>query len=243
MHLIPGALGDPAADVLVEQVDVLGPAAAGGEPGFVDHLRVPDQRAAPARRSTGRWWRWPPRSRRRSGRCCEARCWWSGCRGAARPCRAGRRRSGPGPTAVMIGSRMLMSMTWPWPPLRSRCTAPSVAAEDAAMPQMLSASPKAGSVGGPSGSPVRCGETAHRLREGAEARPRGVRPGLAEPGEPHDDQAGVDLVQLVRVRAPSARGCRAEVLDDDVGGRRQAQEQLRPFGRGQARGRRSACCG
>ncbi len=31
-----------------------------------------------------------------------------------------------------------------------------VAAEEAAIPQMVSASPKAGSVGGPSGSPVRC---------------------------------------------------------------------------------------
>ena len=36
--LVPGALGDPAADVLVEQVGVLGPGAAGGEPRLVDDL-------------------------------------------------------------------------------------------------------------------------------------------------------------------------------------------------------------
>ena len=53
----------------------------------------------------------------------------------------------------MIGSRMLRSTTWPLP-VASRWRRAISAAEDAAMPQMLSASPKAGSVGGPSASPV-----------------------------------------------------------------------------------------
>ena len=53
------------------------------------------------------------------------------------------------------------------------------------------------------------GEAAHRLGEGAEAGARGVRPGLAEPGDPGDDQTGVELVQRRRGRGPSARGCRA----------------------------------
>ena len=82
-HVVAGALGDPVADVGVEQVGVLGPAAAGGEPRLVDDLGV----ARPARSTRsaialGAGGDGDPVSRRRSGRCCAARCWSTGCRDA-----------------------------------------------------------------------------------------------------------------------------------------------------------------
>ena len=41
--LVAGARGDPAADVVVEEVGVLGAGVAGREPRLVDHLGVADQ--------------------------------------------------------------------------------------------------------------------------------------------------------------------------------------------------------
>jgi hypothetical protein len=58
-----------------------------------------------------------------------------------------------GPSAVTIGSRMLMSMTCPRP-VRSRSRSAISTAPTVAMPQIESARPKGGRVGGPSASPV-----------------------------------------------------------------------------------------
>ncbi len=62
---------------------------------------------------------------------------------------------GPGPTAAMMGSRMLRSTTWPVPSPASRWYSAIIVADDAAIAQIESASPKAGSVGGASAGPVR----------------------------------------------------------------------------------------
>src|SRR5690606_16074146 len=70
-------------------------------------------------------------------------------------------------------------------------------------------------------------EPAHRLRQRAECRPRGVRSGLAEPGDAGEDDAGVALPHLLVAAPPAFEGSRAEVLHHHVGGLHQPQEQLR----------------
>ena len=80
-----------------------------------------------------------------------------------------------------------------------------MAALEAAIPQMLSARPNAGSVGGPSASPVNW--RPYRLG-GCRIGAGGVRPGLAEAGD-SDDHQRVDLVQLLR--PPALQRAGAEV--------------------------------
>ena len=69
-------------------------------------------------------------------------------------------------------------------------------------------------------------DTAHRLADGAESGPRRVRPGLAEPGHPGDDQAGVDLPEPFRGEAPALQRARPEVLQQHVGPGREAADQI-----------------
>ena len=91
----------------------------------------------------------------RSGRCCAARCWPSGCRAGAGSRRAGRRRSAAG-----RGSSAAARAATGRSPARGRrgrgAAAPSVTAYAPASAAIPSARPNGGSVGGPSGSPVMC---------------------------------------------------------------------------------------
>ena len=74
------------------------------------------------------------------------------------------------------------------------------------------------------------GEPAHRLGQGAEAGAPGVRAGLAEPGDPHDHQRRIDVVQLLGADAPPLQRARAEVLHDDVGVGGQPEEERGALG-------------
>ncbi len=73
------------------------------------------------------------------------------------------------------------------------------------------------------------GEPAHRLGDGSEAGPPGVRAGLAERRHPGDHQRRVGGVELLGPEAPAFQRARAEVLDQHVGACRQPQQQRRPF--------------
>ena len=70
------------------------------------------------------------------------------------------------------------------------------------------------------------GKPAHRLDQRAEARQRGVGPGLAEARHPHDDQPGVGLVQHIGAEPHLLQGARPVVFDEDVGGGDQPQQRV-----------------
>ena len=95
------------------------------------------------------------------------------------------------------------------------------------MPQMLSASPNAGSVGGPSCLAGEVGESAHRLGERAETRAAGVGTVLPESRHPDQHQARVEFPQPIGSQAPFLQRARAEVLYHDIRGGCQAAEHLR----------------
>jgi hypothetical protein len=60
-------------------------------------------------------------------------------------------------------------------------------------------------------------EAAERLGERAEARFLALRAGLAEAGDAHDHEAGIDLVQQLGAETPALEPTRPEVLDEHVG--------------------------
>ena len=71
------------------------------------------------------------------------------------------------------------------------------------------------------------GQAGHRLGEGAEGAAFGVRPGLAESGDPQHHQGRVDLLQIVGPEAPFLQHPGPEVLDHHVGlGDQPAQDVL-----------------
>ena len=98
------------------------------------------------------------------------------------------------------------------------------------MPEMESARPIDGRVGGPSGCPVMAANPRHGLGEGAEAGPVAVGAVLAEPGDPDQHQAGVEIVQHVPTDAPALQRARAEVLDHHIGLGGQARNTSAPSG-------------
>ena len=81
-------------------------------------------------------------------------------------------------------------------------------------------------------------DAAHRLADGAEPGPRRVRPGLAEPGHPGDDQARVDLPEPVRAEAPALQRARPEVLQQHVGPFGEPADQILAAGIAQVDGDR-----
>ncbi len=101
---------------------------------------------------------------------------------------------GAGPTAVMIGSRMAEVDDLALPPARSRGDSAIIVADDAAIAADAVGEAERRQGRRPVGRAGHRGEPAHRLGQGAEAGPLRVRPVLAEAGDPHDDQARIDLV-------------------------------------------------
>ena len=102
------------------------------------------------------------------------------------------------------------------------------------MPAIESASPKAGSVGGPSACPVRWAKpliASARVPKPARAAYGPVWP---KPVIRATHQTGVELEQHVGGEAPALEGAGPEVLDQHVGGGDQAAEDLGALGGGQA---------
>jgi hypothetical protein len=70
------------------------------------------------------------------------------------------------------------------------------------------------------------GKAAHRLDQRAEPRQRRVRPGLAETGDAHDDEAGIFREQHIGAEPDLLERPRAKILDQDVGGGDEALERV-----------------
>ena len=66
------------------------------------------------------------------------------------------------------------------------------------------------------GEAVDVADPAHRLRDGGEAGPLRVRPGLPVAGDTRQHEAGVDLAQPVVAEIPPLERPGPEVLDHDV---------------------------
>ena len=73
-------------------------------------------------------------------------------------------------------------------------------------------------------------EAAHRLGQRPERAPLRVRAGLAEAGHAQHDEPGVELVQPVGPEPPALHHAGPEVLDQHVGVRDEALEQLAALG-------------
>src|SRR4029077_9468206 len=72
-------------------------------------------------------------------------------------------------------------------------------------------------------------QPAHALGDLVDARPLGVRPALAEPGNAAVDDARIDLLDRLVIDAEPKFYLRAEILDDDVGLLRQLEEDRLAF--------------
>jgi hypothetical protein len=103
--------------------------------------------------------------------------------------------------------------------------------------------PEGGQRRRPVGLAGQVGEAAHRLHQRAERGAIAVGAVLAEAGDAHDDQAGVDLVQPLGSEAPALEGAGPEVLHQDVGVPHEVEEQIGALRHGRGGDRRSACCG
>ena len=86
------------------------------------------------------------------------------------------------------------------------------------------------------------GESAHRLGDRPEAGPLGVRAGLSERSDPGDDESRVGGEQRVGTEAPALERARAEVLDQHVAARDQAQQHVGALAARRGRASPSACC-
>ena len=143
------------------------------------------------------------------------------------------------PSIIMIGSMIATSTTWPRP-LASALRSPAVTAKLVASAAMPSARPNGGSVGGPSGSPVRAAKPliASAIDPNPGRDPYG-------PNCPNAVTLAITRRGLAacssRARFPSARAFRAEVLDQHVGASSRPRSSSAPSA---ARGRasRCACC-
>ena len=80
------------------------------------------------------------------------------------------------------------------------------------------------------------GQPGHRLGQGAEGAALGVRPGLAEPGDPQHHQGWVDLLQIRRAESPFLQHSGAEVLDHHVGLGDQAAQDVLTLGFAEVQG-------
>src|SRR5262245_10893712 len=69
-------------------------------------------------------------------------------------------------------------------------------------------------------------DTAHRLRDAAEAGLLAVGTGLAISRDAHENQAGVGPRQILGTEAPAFHGAGAKVLDEDVRLQRQLSGQV-----------------
>ena len=98
------------------------------------------------------------------------------------------------------------------------------------MPQMLSARPNAGRVGGPSGRAGEVGEAAHRLGERAETGPR-RRTGPVCPNPVSRTRIRPGLTSCSRSGPRPQRSSvpGRKFSTSDVGGRGQPEEQPRPL--------------
>ena len=101
------------------------------------------------------------------------------------------------------------------------------------IPATPSARPNGGRVGGPSAGPHLVGEPGHRLGEGAERSPLGVRSELPEAADAQHDEVGVDLEQLVGSDVPAFHDAGPEVLDEHVGVFDEAAQDLLALGLGE----------
>ncbi|MCY1217566.1 hypothetical protein D9M72_294830 [compost metagenome] len=72
------------------------------------------------------------------------------------------------------------------------------------------------------------GEAAPGFKDAGKARSRRIGPGLAEAGQPQHDQLRVGRVQRVEIQPPARQRAGAEVLDQHIELRQQAQEDLAP---------------
>ena len=79
-------------------------------------------------------------------------------------------------------------------------------------------------------------EAAEGVRDASEAGAVLVGPGLAVAGNPHQHQAGIHGLQLVRPQAPLLHGAGAKILAEDVGLGDEALEKGRAFGLAQVEG-------
>ncbi len=80
--------------------------------------------------------------------------------------------------------------------------------------------------GGTAGETVHVPQPAGRLGDRGVPGLTGVRPGLAVPGHPHQDDAPIAFAQHVVTQVPLLQRAGPEVLHDDVGALDQVQEQL-----------------
>ena len=74
-------------------------------------------------------------------------------------------------------------------------------------------------------------QAAHALSDLVEARPRGVGPGLTEPGNAGIDELGIDFSQLRVIDAEPALHVGAKILDHHVGFLHHALERRQRLGR------------
>ena len=101
-------------------------------------------------------------------------------------------------------------------------------AKAAVSPVISSVRAIGGSSGAPSGSPESDGEARHRLGQGGEPGPAGVRAGLAEAGDPGDDQVGVASVAARRARGRGARACPGRKFSTSTSADGAQREHVRP---------------
>ncbi len=121
-----------------------------------------------------------------------------------------------GPRIEKIDSSRLTSMTWPRPPLTSTLRTAITVAMAPDSPAIMSAMASGGQHGLAILEAVARGEARHGLDEGAEAWTLRVRPGLAEPRHPHDDQLRIAHEQRVGADAELLQIAEPEALDHDV---------------------------